>query len=62
MLTVLVHRAFLLVGTTRHALLSRGEPALALGEVTTTDHKGHDERREAAKGPQHPSRMLKPAW
>jgi len=34
MLTGLVHRTFLLVGTAGHARFGRTEPALALGEVT----------------------------
>jgi len=45
MLTGLVHRAFLLVGTAGHARFGRTEPALALGEVTANQHKDHCERR-----------------
>jgi hypothetical protein len=59
MLTGLVHRALLLVGTAGHARFRRTEPALALGEVTADQHKDHRERRYTAQGPQHLHRMLK---
>ena len=45
MLTGLVHRAFLLVGTAGHARFGRTQPALALGEVTADQRKDHGERR-----------------
>jgi len=61
MLTRLVHRALLLVGTARHARFRRTEPALALGEVTADQHNDHGKGRDAAQRFQHSPRMLKPA-
>jgi hypothetical protein len=58
MLTGLVHRTFLLVGTARHARFGRGEPALALGKVTADKHKDDGDGHETGQARQHPLRML----